>query len=264
MIDTERNRRENDGIMLELRNISFQVDAEGKDKEIIRDVSMTIPDRKLVVVTGPNGGGKSTIARLIAGIEKPTGGQIFFNGEEITELGITERARLGIAYAFQQPVRFKGIRVLDLIRIAAGKTLSVSDACQYLSSVGLCARDYVDREVNASLSGGELKRIEIATVLARKGSLSVFDEPEAGIDLWSFRNLIEVFRRMREDIQDSSILIISHQERILNIADEIIVLRDGRVEKKGTREEVYPQLIRAETDTLCEGWAGTAAKGGEA
>ena len=264
MIDTERNRRENDGIMLELRNISFQVDAEGKDKEIIRDVSMTIPDRKLVVVTGPNGGGKSTIARLIAGIEKPTGGQIFFNGEEITELGITERARLGIAYAFQQPVRFKGIRVLDLIRIAAGKTLSVSDACQYLSSVGLCARDYVDREVNASLSGGELKRIEIATVLARKGSLSVFDEPEACIDMWSFRNLIEVFRRMREDIQDSSILIISHQERILNIADEIIVLRDGRVEKQGTREEIYPQLIRAETDVLCEGWAGTAAEGGNA
>ena len=250
--------------MLELRNISFQVDAEGKDKEIIRDVSMTIPDRKLVVVTGPNGGGKSTIARLIAGIEKPTGGQIFFNGEEITGLGITERARLGIAYAFQQPVRFKGIRVLDLIRIAAGKTLSVSDACQYLSSVGLCARDYVDREVNASLSGGELKRIEIATVLARKGSLSVFDEPEAGIDLWSFRNLIEVFRRMREDIQDSSILIISHQERILNIADEIIVLRDGRVEKKGTREEVYPQLIRTEADEMCEGWAGNAAKGEDA
>ncbi len=250
--------------MLELKNISFQVDAEGKDKEIIRDVSLTIPDRKLVVVTGPNGGGKSTLAKLIAGIEKPTGGRILLNGEDITELGITERAGLGIAYAFQQPVRFKGIRVLDLIRIAAGKTLSVSDACQYLSSVGLCARDYVDREVNASLSGGELKRIEIATVLARKGSLSVFDEPEAGIDLWSFRNLIDVFRRMREDIRDSSILIISHQERILNIADEIIVLRDGRVEKKGTREEVYPQLIRTEADEMCEGWAGNAAKGEDA
>ena len=250
--------------MLELKNISFQVDAEGKDKEIIRDVSLTIPDRKLVVVTGPNGGGKSTLAKLIAGIEKPTGGRILLNGEDITELGITERAGLGIAYAFQQPVRFKGIRVLDLIRIAAGKTLSVSDACQYLSSVGLCARDYVDREVNASLSGGELKRIEIATVLARKGSLSVFDEPEAGIDLWSFRNLIDVFRRMREDIRDSSILIISHQERILNIADEIIVLRDGRVVKKGTREEVYPQLIRTEADEMCEGWAGNTAKGEDA
>lgn len=250
--------------MLELKKISFQVDAEGKDKEIIRDVSLTIPDRKLVVVTGPNGGGKSTLAKLIAGIEKPTDGQIFFNGQDITERSITERAGLGIAYAFQQPVRFKGIRVLDLIRIAAGKTLSVSDACQYLSSVGLCARDYVDREVNASLSGGELKRIEIATVLARKAALSVFDEPEAGIDLWSFRNLIEVFRKLREDIRDSSILIISHQERILSIADEIIVLRDGRVEKQGAREEVYPQLIKAETDIMCEGWAGDAAKGGDA
>ena len=228
--------------MLELKNISFQVDAEGKDKEIIRDVSLRIPDRKLVVVTGPNGGGKSTLAKLIAGIEKPTDGRIFFNGEDITELGVTERAQKGIAYAFQQPVRFKGIRVLDLIRIAAGKTLSVSDACQYLSSVGLCARDYVDREVNASLSGGELKRIEIATVLARNAKLSVFDEPEAGIDLWSFRNLIDVFRNMRETIEDSSILVISHQERILNIADEIIVIKDGRVEKQGTREEIYPSL----------------------
>ena len=250
--------------MLELRKISFQVDAEGKDKEIIRDVSLTIPDRKLVVVTGPNGGGKSTLAKLIAGIEKPTGGQILFKGQDITELGITERAGLGIAYAFQSPVRFKGIRVLDLIRIAAGKTLSVADACRYLSSVGLCARDYVDREVNASLSGGELKRIEIATVLARKAALSVFDEPEAGIDLWSFRNLIEVFQHMREDIRDSSILIISHQERILNIADEIIVLREGRVEKQGAREEVYPQLVGAETDVMCEGWAGNPEKGGEA
>ena len=247
--------------MLELTNISFQVDAEGKDKEIIRDVSLTIPDRKLVVVTGPNGGGKSTLAKLIAGIEKPTGGQIFFNGQDITGLGITERAGLGIAYAFQQPVRFKGIRVLDLIRIAAGKTLSVSDACQYLSSVGLCARDYVDREVNASLSGGELKRIEIATVLARKAALFVFDEPEAGR---SFRNLIEVFRKLRGDIQDSSILIISHQERILSIADEIIVLRDGRVVNHGARADVYPQLIKAETDVMCEGWAGSAEKGGDA
>ena len=239
--------------MLELKNISFQVDAEGKDKEIIRDVSLRIPDRKLVVVTGPNGGGKSTLAKLIAGIEKPTDGRIFFNGEDITELGVTERAQKGIAYAFQQPVRFKGIRVLDLIRIAAGKTLSVSDACQYPSSVGLCARDYVDREVNASLSGGELKRIEIATVLARKAALSVFDEPEAGIDLWSFRNLTEVFRQMREEIRDSSILIISHQERILEIADEIIVLKDGQVERQGTREDVYPNLMINEKAAICEG-----------
>ena len=247
--------------MLELKNISFQVDAEGKDKEIIRNISLTIPDRKLVVVTGPNGGGKSTLAKLIAGIEKPTEGRIFFNGEDITELGVTERAQKGIAYAFQQPVRFKGIRVLDLIRIAAGKTLSISDACEYLSAVGMCARDYVDREVNASLSGGELKRIEIATVLARRAVLSVFDEPEAGIDLWSFRNLTEVFQRMREDIRDSSILIISHQERILNIADEIIVIKGGVVEKQGSRDEVYPHLMRNEVAALCEGPYVPAGKG---
>ena len=239
--------------MLELKNVSFLVDAEGRDKEIIRDVSLTVPDRKLVVVTGPNGGGKSTLAKLIAGIEKPTGGRILFNGEDITEQGVTERAQRGIAYAFQQPVRFKGIRVLDLIRIAAGKTLSVSDACQYLSSVGLCARDYVDREVNASLTAAVLKRIEIATVLARRAILSVFDEPEAGIDLWSFRNLTEVFRQMREDIRDRSILIISHQERILEIADEIIVLKDGRVEKQGARDEVYPNLMINEKAAVCEG-----------
>ena len=228
--------------MLELRNVSYQVDAEGAEKEIVRDISLTVPDRKLIVVTGPNGGGKSTLARLIAGIEKPTGGSIFFGGEDITDKSVTERARMGIAYAFQQPVRFKGIRVVDLIRIAAGKTVTAAEACEYLSSVGLCARDYVDREVNASLSGGELKRIEIATVLARHAKLSVFDEPEAGIDLWSFRNLIDVFRNMREMIADSSILVISHQERILNIADEIIVIKDGRVDRQGVREEIYPFL----------------------
>ena len=251
--------------MLELKNISFQVDAEGKDKEIIRNISLTIPDRKLVVVTGPNGGGKSTLAKLIAGIEKPTEGRIFFNGEDITELGVTERAQKGIAYAFQQPVRFKGIRVLDLIRIAAGKQLSIADACEYLSAVGLCARDYVDREVNASLSGGELKRIEIATVLARHAKLSVFDEPEAGIDLWSFRNLIDVFQRMRETIADSSILIISHQERILNIADEIIVIRDGVVDRKGSREEIYPGLAAgAAAVSECEGQIRAACPGGNA
>ena len=229
--------------MLELKNVSFMVDENGQDKEIIRGVSLTIPDKKVVVVTGPNGGGKSTLARLIAGIEKPTAGKIYFNGEDITEKSITERAKLGIGFAFQQPVRFKGVYVLDLLRIAAGKNISVGDACGYLSSVGLCARDYIEREVNASLSGGELKRIEIATVLARGCALSVFDEPEAGIDLWSFQNLIEVFGRMREQIKDGSIMIISHQERILEIADEIVVLKGGEIEKRGTRDEILPSLI---------------------
>ena len=229
--------------MLELKNISFEVNSEGKDKTIVRNVDLTVPDGKLVVVTGPNGGGKSTLAKLIAGIEKPTAGQILLNGEDITETSVTERAKRGIGFAFQQPVRFKGIRVIDLLRIAAGKKLSVSDACEYLSSVGMCARDYIGREVNASLSGGELKRIEIATVLARKPILSVFDEPEAGIDLWSFQNLIEVFERLRASIRGSSILIISHQERILNIADEIVVLRDGAIEKQGHRLQILPGLI---------------------
>ena len=251
--------------MLELKELSFQVEAEGQGKEIIRNVSLTIPERKLIVITGPNGGGKSTLAKLIAGIEKPTGGRIFFGGEDITEKNVTERARMGISFAFQQPVRFKGIRVLDLIRIAAGKQLSIADACEYLSAVGLCARDYVDREVNASLSGGELKRIEIATVLARHAKLSVFDEPEAGIDLWSFRNLIDVFQRMRETIADSSILIISHQERILNIADEIIVIRDGVVDRKGSREEMYPGLAAgAAAVSECEGQIRAACPGGNA
>ena len=251
--------------MLELKELSFQVDTEGKGKEIIRNVSLTVPERKLIVITGPNGGGKSTLAKLIAGIEKPTGGRIFFGGEDITEKNVTERARMGISFAFQQPVRFKGIRVLDLIRIAAGKQLSIADACEYLSSVGLCARDYVDREVNSSLSGGELKRIEIATVLARHAKLSVFDEPEAGIDLWSFRNLIDVFQHMRETIADSSILIISHQERILNIADEIIVIRDGVVERKGTRDEVYPGLAAGMAAAgECEGQIRAACPGGNA
>lgn len=229
--------------MLELKNISFEVDEEAEGKEIIKDVSLTVPDNRFVVITGPNGGGKSTLARLIAGIEKPSSGRIYFNGEDITECSITDRARKGIGFAFQQPVRFKGIQVLDLLRIAAGKQLTAAQACNYLARVGLCAKDYIDREVNASLSGGELKRIEIATVLAKAPQLSVFDEPEAGIDLWSFQNLIGVFKEMRENIQDSSILIISHQERILNIADEIIVLRGGRLEKIGSREEILPELI---------------------
>ena len=228
--------------MLELKNISFNVQDESKEKEIIRHLDLTVEDGKFVVVTGPNGGGKSTMAKLIAGIEKPTEGRILFNGEDITDMGITERAKLGISFAFQQPARFKGITVLDLLRIAAGKQLTVSASCEFLSEVGLCARDYINREVNASLSGGELKRIEIATVLARGTQLAIFDEPEAGIDLWSFQNLIRVFERMRT-ANTRSILIISHQERILEIADEIVVLANGQVTKHGSREEVLPELM---------------------
>lgn len=229
--------------MLELKNIRFDVREGHQEIEIIRDVTFSIPDNKFVVITGPNGGGKSTLARLIAGIEKPTDGKILLDGEDVTEKSITDRARMGISYAMQQPVRFKGIQVLDLLRLAAGKRVSVADACQYLSRVGLCAKDYINREVNASLSGGELKRIEIATVLARGTKLSVFDEPEAGIDLWSFQNLIQVFEQMRDSIKDSSILIISHQERILEIADEIIVVADGMIDRMGPREEILPSLI---------------------
>ena len=228
--------------MLTLENISFEVQAEKGQKEIIRNMNLTIDDRKFVVITGPNGGGKSTLAKLIAGIEKPTAGRIYFDGQDITDKNITERANLGISFAFQQPVRFKGIQVLDLIRLAAKKKLAPVDACQYLSEVGLCAKDYINREVNGSLSGGELKRIEIATVLARGTKMSVFDEPEAGIDLWSFQNLIQVFERMRERT-DGSILIISHQERILNIADEIVVIADGRIKKQGPKDEVLPELL---------------------
>ncbi len=229
--------------MLELKNISFGVDDTEGAKEIIRDISFEVPTNKMVVITGPNGGGKSTLAKLIAGIEWPSEGKIFFEGTDITNMPVTERAKLGIGYAFQTPIKFKGIQVLDLIRIASGKKIPMAEACEYLSAVGLCAKDYIGREVNASLSGGELKRIEIATVLAKGSKLSIFDEPEAGIDLWSFQNLIEVFEKMRAHIKDSSIVIISHQERILNIADEIIVLKDGKLVSRGPKEEILPSLI---------------------
>jgi Fe-S cluster assembly ATP-binding protein len=231
--------------LLELKNISFGVTEENKQIEIIRGINLTIENKKFVVITGPNGGGKSTLARIIAGIEKPSGGQIIFDGVDITEKNITERAKLGISFAFQQPVKFKGLEVFDLLKIAAGQKLKFNEACGYLSAVGLCARDYINREVNSSLSGGELKRIEIATILARKTKLSIFDEPEAGIDLWSFKHLIQIFEDMRQNISDSAIIIISHQERILSIADEIIVLADGQIKTHGDAKTILPQIINS-------------------
>lgn len=228
--------------MLELKNVSYVVkDENGKDKEILKNINLTI-DERFVAITGPNGGGKSTLAKIIAGIYQPTSGQILFDGEDITNMSITDRAKKGISFAFQQPVRFKGLTVKDLITLAAGKQISVAEACNYLSEVGLCARDYINREVNASLSGGELKRIEIALIIARSTKLSVFDEPEAGIDLWSFNNLIKVFERMHEKTH-GSILIISHQERILNIADRIVVIADGEIRESGTKEEIMPSVL---------------------
>ncbi len=227
--------------MLELKHISYKTE---DGKEILHDVSLQINDR-FVAVTGPNGGGKSTLAKIIAGIYKPSSGQILLDGEDITEMSVTDRANHGISFAFQQPVRFKGITVKDLISIASGKKISVSEACQYLSEVGLCAKDYINREVDASLSGGELKRIEIAMINARGTKISVFDEPEAGIDLWSFNNLIRVFRDMHERTH-GSILIISHQERILDIADKIVVISGGEVAAYGTKNDILPELLSAQ------------------
>ena len=227
--------------MLELKNICFTVDNDGEKKDIIKNVSLTLNER-FIALTGPNGGGKSTLAKIIMGIIKPTSGQILLDGEDITALSLTERARLGIAFAFQQPVKFKGITVTDLINIASGKNLSMSEICGYLSEVGLCAREYVDREINSSLSGGELKRIEIAVTLARGSKFSIFDEPEAGIDLWSFNSLIKVFERLSKKT-DGSIIIISHQERILNIADRIIIIKNGEVAEDGKKEGILPKIL---------------------
>ena len=231
--------------MLELKNVSYTVGTDSAEREILRDISLKV-DERFVAITGPNGGGKSTLAKMIAGIIRPTAGQILLDGEDITERSITERSRMGISFAFQQPVRFKGLTVHDLIALAAGRKLTVSEACAYLSEVGLCAREYVHRELNASLSGGELKRIEIAMILARGTKLSIFDEPEAGIDLWSFGNLIAVFEKMHEKL-GGSILIISHQERILRIADRVIVLADGQIRVDGSRDEVLPELLSGST-----------------
>lgn len=233
--------------MLELRNINFYTE---DGKKILDDINLKI-DGRFTAITGPNGSGKSTLAKLIAGIIQPSDGQILFNGEDITNLSITERARKGISYAFQQPVRFKGLRVRDLMEIALGKDSNFKEICNILSEVGLCAKDYVNREIDGSLSGGELKRIEIAMIMARATELSLFDEPEAGIDLWSFQKLIHVFQKMYEK-NKGNILIISHQERILSIAEKIIYLKDGKVEKYDTREKILPEILKSTEDSFCK------------
>ena len=234
--------------MLELQHISYEVEQDGEDKGILRDINLKIGER-FVAITGPNGGGKSTLAKIIAGIYTPTTGRILLDGEDITGLDITQRAHKGISFAFQQPVRFKGLTVRDLITLASGKNIGVSEACDYLSEVGLCAGDYIDREVDASLSGGEVKRIEIATILARKAGLMIFDEPEAGIDLWSFAKLTETFQAIHQR-REHTLIIISHQERIINLADEIVMIGDGKIQKQGPREEIFPEIL-ANTASGC-------------
>lgn len=231
--------------MLELKNICYEADS----KKILDNVNLRLNER-FIAITGPNGGGKSTLAKIIMGIEKPTKGQILFNDVDITDCSITHRAQMGISYAFQKPVAFKGLTVKDLLKLAYGRDASMSELCEVLSEVGLCARDYINRELNDTLSGGEMKRIEIATILARKTKLSLFDEPEAGIDLWSFQNLIHVFESMHKKTK-GSIIIISHQERILNIADKVVLLKNGKVEKYGNKEEVLPDLFSNNYDSVC-------------
>ena len=235
--------------MLELKNICFSAKGETGGVEILRNVDLTIPNGKFIVITGPNGGGKSTLAKVIMGVEKPTEGRIFLDGEDITDLSVTERARKGISYGFQAPPRFKGMKVSDLLSCAAGRTLSHDDGCKYLTQVGLCSREYIDRDVDTSLSGGELKRIEIATILAKGGNVMIFDEPEAGIDLWSFSRLTGTFESIHRNT-DASIVIISHQERIIRLADEIIMVSDGRITEKGPVEEIFPKIL-ANTTGAC-------------
>ena len=235
--------------MLELKNLTLTVPSENGPTDILKDVSLTVEDKKFIVVTGPNGGGKTTLAKTIMGLVTPTRGQILWNGEDITGLSIAERAKKGISYGFQQPPRFKGMKVSDLLQIAAGRKLSHNDACGYLTKVGLCARDYVDRDVDTSLSGGEVKRIEIATVLAKDADLMIFDEPEAGIDLWSFARLTETFQELH-DRQEKTILIISHQERIIRLADEIVLIAGGQIQSRGPADRLYSQIM-ADTITGC-------------
>jgi len=237
--------------MLELRNIRYSVKQDdGSTLDIIKDISLEIPEHKLLVFTGPNGGGKTTLAKIIMGLVQPTGGQILLNGEDITELTITERAKRGISYGFQQPPRFKGITVKDLLRISSGDDgIKTEKCCSLLTKVGLCAKDYIDREVDTSLSGGEVKRIEIATILARNSQLMIFDEPEAGIDLWSFARLTETFEDIHRD-GNATMIIISHQERIIRLADEILVIANGQIKTRGSTENVFP-VIMADTYGAC-------------